>query len=316
MKRKILRRVLLLTSGLATFLAIAIPGGAASAAAPAGEWATFARCPVSAPLMLAADGVTTVDECIDSASASGTMTLGSTTVTLGATDLQTGVVTDHSTSPPVPTTVDPAGGAVVAAPVQIPGGLIGLMCPSNVPVITQLCDSITSISLNEVTATLEPAGNTSGLNLNGAISKGHPIITIPVKIQLSNPILGDSCFIGSDSDPVVLTIENSVAPPDGTNTRFGPDGVPVTGGLFQHTTSSGGTQVDSTFAVPGVNGCGGLLSPLVDPAVDLRAGLPATTGNSLTLNDPVLGVAAYARPDLQSPSEGQNYAAAFESSEG
>jgi hypothetical protein len=67
--------------------------------------------------------------------------------------------------------------------------------------------------------------------------------------------------------------------------------------------------------VPGATGCDGILSPLVDAAVNLRAGLPAASGNSLTLNSPVVSFAGYALPAKQAPSEGQNLAAAFASSE-
>lgn len=306
-------RIWFLGMAVAAAVTVVVPAATASAAAPTGVWATFARCPVTAPSMLAADGINIVSSCLDSASSGGSITLGDTTVPLGPSDLQDGTLLDSSTG--AATSVDPPGGALVAAPVDVPGGLLGLMCPSDIIVVTALCDSITDSALNTVTATVEPAGSTSGLNENAAISQGEPIITIPVMIQLSNPILGDDCFIGSDSDPIVLTIENSVAPTTGTTVRFAADGVPVTGGLFIEEIESGGTQVDSSFAVPGASGCGGVLSPIVDPVLDLKEGLPAASGNSLTLNDPVMSIAAYAIPSRQAPDEGQNFAAAFESSE-
>src|SRR5205807_4919536 len=43
------------------------------------------------------------------------------------------------------------------------------------------------------------------------------------------------------------------------------------------------TLVDNSFAAPGVNGCGGVLSLLVDPSVDLSAGLPAAAGHNTAI---------------------------------
>jgi hypothetical protein len=48
--------------------------------------------------------------------------------------------------------------------------------------------------------------------------------------------------------------------------------------------ASGLTQGDSTFAVPGVSGCG--VASLLDAAINLKEGLPSAAGNnSIVLND-------------------------------
>jgi hypothetical protein len=63
--------------------------------------------------------------------------------------------------------------------------------------------------------------------------------------------------------------------------------------------------VDNAFAAPGVNGCGGLLAPIVDPAVDLNAGLPAASGHNTAImtgtvfvTQPRLVVAEAALPEF------------------
>jgi hypothetical protein len=306
------RRAGLLALGAATVLAVAIPGGVARATTLNGDWAPFSRCPVSNSSMLAADGANVFDECIDSQSPSGTMTLGSQTVTLGESDLQLGVLVNTSTGTDTP--VAPADGAVVAAPVTIPGGLLGLMCSGDVPLLTALCDSISDSSLNTVTATIEAAGTPYNLSLGASLGHKHPILSLPVMIQLSNPILGSDCFIGSTSDPIVLNPVNTAAP-TGTTDFFDPNGTSDPNGVLTVATLTGMNQQDSTFAVPEATGCGpALLSPIVDGVVDLKEGLPSGSGNNiLTLNDVTISLATYVDPASFAPNEGADFAAAWNS---
>lgn len=310
--RGLRRRACLLGLGTAAVLVLAVPGGVARATTLNGDWAPYNRCPVTNSSMLAADGATIFGECLASNSPGGSMTLGNTTVALGNSNLQVGVLVNTSTG--TTTAVAPSGGAIVADPVNVPGGLLGLMCPTNVIAVSALCDEITNSTLNAVTATIVPAGQPSALSLGAGFSKDKPIITVPVMIQLSNPILGSSCFIGSDSDPIVLTPENSVPPSHSGAGFFDPDGTPDSSGVLVSETLSGGTMVDDSFSVPGASGCGPL--GIADPVLDLKEGLPASSGNSITLDDPTLNLAGYTSPSSFAPNEGQDLAAAWESAEG
>jgi hypothetical protein len=307
------RRATLAGVGALTALAIALPAGVAHATTLNGDWASFTRCPVNASSMLAADGVNTVAQCSDTSSPSGSITIGSQTLSIGATDLQVGVLTNTSNFTYTP--VAPSGGAIIAPPVTVPGGLLGLVCWQNIPIITQICNGITNSSLNTVTATIEPAGNPSNLNLGAAFGAGQTIMTVPVKIQLSNPILGSNCFIGSNSNPIVLNPENSVAPPNGTFDTFDANGTSDPNGAFQLLDVSGSSIVDNTFSVPAATGCGGILfSWAVDPVVDLKEGLPSASGhNSLTLDNASIALAGYNDPTSVAPNQGQALAAAWTS---
>jgi hypothetical protein len=56
---------------------------------------------------------------------------------------------------------------------------------------------------------------------------------------------------------------------------------------------SGVSLVDNAFAAPGVNGCAGALALLIDPLVDVDAGLPAASGhNTAVMNGTVLNTEA------------------------
>ncbi|MZD10166.1 hypothetical protein GTW43_34570 [Streptomyces sp. SID5785] len=289
--------VLVAATALAT-LASVTPSSAATELN--GAWAPFTRCPVDDPAMLAADGRQDIAICIASSSASGSIKLGNTQVPTGRTDLQAGVLThaDGTT-----TVVSPAGGALVADSAQLPGGLLGLMCPADdIPVISDLCRKITDATLNRVDATIESVNNPSEFQLLAGVAQGKPIIALPVRIKLENPLLGSKCYIGSAKDPIVLRPQNTTAPAVKTQ-RFDPDGTTNATGVMGQISALGATQGDAAYTAPGANGCG-LLGAL-DWAVNLKTGLPAGSGtNNVVLNDTSTYVAAFASPASAVPNEG------------
>jgi hypothetical protein len=285
-----------MVAAVAVSLAIVTP---ASATTLAGAWAPLNRCPVDDPAMLAADGATVAALCLSSSAPSGTFTIGATTLTTGTTDLQLGVLNKAG----VYTTVAPAAGAVVGAPVDIPGGLLGLMCPSAIPFVTGICLQLANNPLNKVTATIESAGAPTDFNLAAGTGVGTPIMTLPVKIKLDNPFLGGTCYIGSDSAPILLKPAN-LTKPTAKVVRFNADGTPNATGQQGYLSLGGAAQGDSTFAVPKSNGCG--LFGILSGAVDLKQGLPSAAGsNSLVLNDAVTNLGGFQVPRSFSPTEGQ-----------
>jgi hypothetical protein len=298
-----------------TMIPMLAAAGSASAVTLNGDWAPLTRCPVDDPSMLAADGVTINAGCIADDSPSGSAKIGSTTVTTGDTNLQLGLLENNSAPISTFSGVSPAGGALVAAPANVPGGLLGLMCPSSIPVISQICATLVVGSpLNTVTAVVKPAGAPSELNPFNALGPGRPIVTLPVKIQLRNPTLGSNCYIGSDTNPVVLHPENLVAPSgyaeafdaNGTPDRF-PNAV-----LYDQVLN--GTEGDTTFAVPAATGCGGLLSAVITPVVNAKVGLPSPSGkNSLVLNNARADLVTFGDPSAYAPNEGQQLAADWHS---
>ncbi|MEV1044202.1 hypothetical protein [Streptomyces sp. NPDC049916] len=284
------------------FSALLSTGSAAAAPQLNGDWAPFDRCPVDAPAMLAADGINAIATCVASGSAAGSITLGNTRVTTGTTDLQLGVIQrgDGATS-----LVAPADGALTADPAEIPGGLLGLMCPSNIPLVSAICRQLTDNNLNRVTATIQPAGAPRDFRINAAFSTGEPILTIPVRIHLRNPFLGDKCFIGTSADPVLLRPANLTAPSLSLQ-RFAADGTRDDEGEMGRYTFDGADQGDAAFAVPGASGCG---AGLLDWAVNLKTGLPSAAGkNSVTLDDTTTYFGSPYDPASLAPNEGRKLA--------
>ncbi|MFG3003766.1 hypothetical protein [Streptomyces calvus] len=257
--------------------------GTATAADPAlnGEWAPFTRCPVDAPAMLAADGVDRTPQCVVSTSAKGSIKLGKTTVVTGRTNLQLGVVQNADGTSSV---VAPPSGALVADSATVPGGLLGLMCPSDIPVITGICRTLENSDLNRITATMESVGAPYAFDQTAGVLTDLPIVALPVRIHLENPLLGDKCYIGSAAQPIVLRPKNLNYPEFGMS-FFQGDGTPDEAGEMSRINLTGATQNDSAFAVPGATGCG-LNVGLINAAVNAKTGLPSAAGNnSLTLDD-------------------------------
>ncbi|HEY1237362.1 MAG TPA: hypothetical protein VGE91_03440 [Solirubrobacterales bacterium] len=264
-------------AGLVAMIALAAP---AQGATLSGPWAPFTRCPVDEPALLGSPANAFGTVCVASDSPSGTFTIGKTTVTTGDTNLQFGVSGQDPDNPNQGAVVPvPDRGSLVAAPAQVPGGLLGLICPSGNGVLQAICNTVVGSPLNKVTAAVELAGEPDNFNAAGALGTGVPVVTLPVKVHLENPVLGPNCYIGSDQDPIVLHPESSVV---GT-----PTGAAFGGGFSGFIISiSGSTLGDDSFAVPGASGCGGPLASIVNRVVNAKQHLPSPAGqNAVVLDD-------------------------------
>jgi hypothetical protein len=292
-----------------------------------GGWAPFNRCPVNSAAMLAADGVNVTDYCIASNSTSGILSLGTmgvihlgpvsignAPVTAGKSDAQFGAAVANGTFDGI-TGISPSGGAVLADPALVPGGLLGLMCPSTNPVISQVCNGLTNNSLNEVVATLESAGTPTNFNLFAALQTGVTVVTLPVKVHLTNALLGSGCYIGSNSHPILLNPQNTAI--GGAGSEFYDfNGNVDPNGALEVIAVTGATQSDTTFAVPAASGCTLLNIPfsqiILDAVLNLKVGLPSPAGrNYVTLNNVTESVMS---PTTSNPAvTGADFAAAWQS---
>jgi hypothetical protein len=233
-------------------------------------WAPFDRCPVDDPSMIATDGgATLLATCIASDSPNGSITIGNTTAITGDTNLQFGSVLNESTG--TFSVVPPANGAIKSDPVQIP----------NTPVGT-------------VTAITTSAGAPSDFSLFAGISLNTPIITLPIKIQLENPTLGPSCFIGTLQNPIVLHPETTdLSNAKLTLLNFDPSGAVNPNGPIEALEVGGAVQGDNTFSVPGATGCGPNGDGSLDSVVNAVLGLPSPSGsNHLVLDNASSDLAA------------------------
>ncbi|NEA40583.1 hypothetical protein [Streptomyces sp. SID11385] len=299
-----LRRLTVLSAAAALATIASIGTSTAAGSQLNGRWAPFGRCPVDNPAMLAADGINDQATCISSSSASGVIKIGSSVVPTGKTDLQAGVIT-HADG--TNTVIAPAEGALVADPADLPGGLLGLMCPSSVPVVSAVCGQITNSTLNRIVATVEPVGTPRDFALFAGLGEKQPIISIPVRIHLENPLIGGNCYIGTKSSPIVLHPQNQSVP-DIAAESFAADGTAADTGEMARLAATGAGQEDTTFAAPGASGCGPLGLGAFNWAVNLKSDLPAASGtNALTLHNASTYLATLTDPGSTAPNQGKTF---------
>jgi len=244
---------------------------------PTGEFAQFAECPLNNPATLA---------CVYSESSGGFFQVGSKTVPLkNPVTLQGGLTVNEAGETPF---IGAENGETLSkTPQPVPGGLLGIEAPAWWPGwLQELFNEYINNGLTGVTATVELAAPASSIkvNLENLLFETGSALLLPVKIKLSNPFLGSNCYIGSNSNPVVIDFTTGeTSPPEPNEPIHGAAGnieVNEAGTLI---TLSGGALVNNSFGAPGASGCGGIFSFLIDPFVDSLIGLPSPAGTNTAI---------------------------------
>jgi hypothetical protein len=264
-------------------MALALPLAALSAvssatAAPTGEYAAFAECPtsnaeLSACLVARAEG-----------GAGGSITFGNQTVPiLNTQTLQGGFIENRETG--AMTFVGAAKGNTLTKTAQkVPGGLSGLVNCTEISNKTERenCEAIFENKITGVYATVELAAPASDIGLNefNLETEMGTALSLPVKVKLENPLLGNECYIGSNSSPLIVELTTGTS--GSLKGKLGTIGSRAEGGIV---VISDDSLVNNTIAVPGATGCGGSFSSIIDKIVDGRLAIPAAAPkNKVTLN--------------------------------
>jgi hypothetical protein len=249
----------------------------AMAAAPTGDFVPFKYCPYSNPA---------VQTCLKSTTTSGSFKLGNSTVPITSSTpivLQGGFAFDASGT----TWFNAANGGTTLSPtaLKVPGGLIGLVNTGGWSgVLIDLFNAAVA-SVNDVYATAELAGPVKFDFLNFLFLSG-PAITLPIKVHLTNPFLGSSCYIGSSSNPITLALTLGTTNPPPPNTPISGDpGTASTNAGATYRISTGTRLVDNAFSVPAASNCGYLLLDklIITAGVNLKEGLPSAAGNNTAI---------------------------------
>lgn len=263
---KVLAR-LLTVAGMAT-LVVALFAPAAQAAEPAPGFEQFAGCPSPAEKSLYF--------CVRADVAGGHIQMGSKTV-----PIENPLVLTGGTNEAFEEFTANAEGGLSKTAQKVPGGVIGLTG------LTWLLEFFGSNALT-LYATTELAGVPSNFTFS--------TVTLPIKIHLTTPsgVLGNSCYIGSNSNPIVLeNTTGTTSPP--------PPNEPITGveGEFSEENEiayfKNGTYVDNAFAAPGASGCTlklfGFIPISLNSFVNSQAGLPSAAGTNEAVQEISLQIA-------------------------
>lgn len=290
--------VALLTVALA-FVALA---GTASAHLT-GAYTRFTYCPYK---------TAGVDRCAYSLTSSGEVVLGSKKVPIvNPVILQGGYTEAAEEGPEVGYSefVGATNGETLSKAAQpVPGGLLGLVPPaSSPPLVKAAVEAAAKNGFSEVNSTLELARPASEIKINeNHLAEGQGVtLVLPLKAHLENQFLGGSCYVGSSANPIIWELRTDTTKPPAPNEPI--TGNPGSTNFLEEgriVELEGVTLVDNSWAAPGAEGCGGLLSSLVDPVLDLAAGLPAAAGhNSAVLNAAISEAKAFSvnKNDVENP---------------
>ncbi len=253
-------------AALAPVLAVLALGGLAQAATAPGyeEWAACPDKAVNA----------NVEACFTSVVTSGHLQLGTKdtpitdpiTLSGGATSTGAFVVGEFD------------GGRQ-----RIPGGLTGM---TGLDWLSWLFP-FSLLTLDAESQLAGPVGNPMGVEF-----------ALPLKVKLISPLLSNTCYIGSDSNPVALNLTNA-----GTDPL--PPNQPIVGfpGHISFDPALGAIRlsdvklVDNEFAAPAANGCGLLLPnySVINTLVNSQAGLPSPAGTNETIQNATAAIAPVQR---------------------
>ena len=309
-----IRRALWLGASAAAAVTLAATAVTSSVAAPAsspsgpqgpgypppkGIYAPFTNCPLNNQVMHESTQFTA---CVGALAVTGSITLGTLTTTVVApVHVQFGFYNAPNATN-YANVVPPLAGEsaqLVTGPDLIPEPLTtALGCPSANATVAALCKVAQKRGgkWNTVYALAQSAGAITNFQLLSW--------TQPVKFQLINPLLGHYCYIGLDGAPAVLNPQltlNSGTIINDPDPAAHPD---------TSVTVANATASDTTFAAPGLTGCGpgGVANIAVDEAINASAGLPAASGNSLTLSGAFDIAACSASEDTTLPQPQDNAA--------
>lgn len=265
---------LFLAATLAAVMLVPASQAAAQTHNPTGEFAPFSECPLGNPDLVA---------CLFSESDGGYFQVGSKTVPLvDPVILQGGLSTENEIE--FEGIAAANGETLVPTPQPVPGGLLGVEAPGWWPSwLRTWFDNHINEGFTGVSATVELAAPASDLKVNtlALLTETGTALSLPVKIRLSNALLGSNCYIGSNSSPVVIDFTSGETSPP-------PPNEPISGsaGNFEVNeagtliTISGGALVNNSYAAPEADGCGGIFSFFIDPLVNDLVGLPAPAGTN------------------------------------
>jgi hypothetical protein len=265
------RSVLIGAAALAVAVVCAAP---ALAKEPTGDFAVFKQCPVTNPA---------VQLCFFAQSSGGEFHVGTTTVPINKTiTLQGGSIVNEETG--AETFVAAANGESLSkTALTVPGGLLGIIAPTGWPQWLQnIFNEFINNGITGVTATTELVAN-PGISRANLLNAEGTALELPVRVKLSNAFLGNSCYIGSAAHPIIQHLTTGTTSPPPPNT-------PITGAVgelefkdeFTLVIIKNNSLVDNAYAAPAAEGCGGIFSFLVDPAVNAKLGLPSAAGHNTT----------------------------------
>jgi hypothetical protein len=260
----------------------------ALATKPTAPFTNFGDCPVK---------ISKLNTCVYAQTSGGFFKIKKTEVPITKTiTLQGGILENEETGAQVFENATD-GNTLSKTPQTVPGGLFKIVAPEFFPEILKvLFNEFINKGFTGVTATTELVGKV-GISTSALIGKTGAALTLPLRVHLENSFLGNNCFIGSSSHPVVVELTTGTTSPPLPNE-------PITGSIGEPEFPTEGllilrknSLVNNTFSAPSAEGCGsqilfGIFTGLIDEAVNAEVGTPSTSGNNTAILNGTLEIAS------------------------
>jgi hypothetical protein len=275
---------------LAAGVALVVLLGASRAFAvehhPSGDYAPFADCPLSNPA---------TDLCIFAQTEGGELMIGRKAIPIAnAMTLRGGVHEDQASGRQTFIGAED-GNTFSKTPQIIPGGVFKIAAPHSLPGFVQdIFNEFVDREATGLTATTEFAAPASavGVNTQDLVEAKGIGLSLPVKIKLNNPLLGEGCYIGSNADPIAIPLTTgSIASSKLHKPIEGKPGHAQFKDEYNLVTIKEDSLINDSFPSPRPTGCGGMLAFLVGPAINAELGLPVAAGHNEAILDGVLKTA-------------------------
>jgi hypothetical protein len=266
----------------------ALSAASAASATPKGIFAVFAQCPTS---------TAGVELCQFAQTSSGEFAIGTTKVPINKTiTLQGGAIPTGKSLNEYFLAPAKNGESISKTELNVPGGLLNLINCEEIKgsgllekAARSLCKSIFENGTTGVTATTELVANEKDpaiLNVINLVFEEGTALTLPVRVHLKNTLLGSSCYIGSESKPIMLHVTTGTTSPPLPNTP-----IKGKGGTFLEEEEKGffvtkiseNSLVDNSYSAPEAEGCGELFAFLINPIVNGKIGLPSASGHNTAI---------------------------------
>lgn len=291
--------------GLFTLITMMCFGAAHANAVQTSQYDEFSACPTDAPLLN--DPTHEFAICGSGTVQSGSFTIGDLTIPLSApVHAQfAGVTPDtelEDCSPLICLPVSPGSTTLSSEPIPIripalqvsPHHQHGSRPPR--PRHRHAHASHVNDRTETIVMELESAGDIRHIALDAIFGAPVPEYELPVKLHLRGRFLGSECYVGSDSEPIVLAPLQTV-PATSSEFLTDPNGFEV-----ETLKILGATAADDSFSVPAANGCGPRVRGwrhgfyALDDSIDALFGLPSLPGESEVVflgSDLALAISGY-----------------------
>jgi hypothetical protein len=264
-------------------------------AEPKGIFKIFKQCPT---------GIPGIALCSFAQITGGEFSIGTIKVPVNKTIiLQGGDIPTGNPENPREFFVLPAknGESLSRTELNVPGGLSGFIKCEEIKgeYLREQCKKTFENHLTRVTATMEPVDNAKAPAIFNEFTftrEEGTALTLSLRLHLKNSFLGTSCYIGSESDPLVLHLTTGEThPPTGFKPLHGTRGQPETLEEKEQIMAriTGNSLVDNTFSAPGAKGCGEVffVKSLFDTHINEKLKVPNTAGENTAVLNGELNVA-------------------------